>query len=177
MDVDVEEQEPNFIYEPESKKQKPSPVIPLDIKIKVVALAKLHPTWNLKSLQSKGATTLLKRKDMLKRWEKDIEKGGTNRNKYAAINKWTYDRFVEARERAQHVTTTTLQRWAMGAAMQYISGDSDFNFTASLSCVKNFKKKHRIRQRHVTKTFYTRKSQCFNRYLKPLKYFKHKQEP
>lgn len=87
----------------------------------------------------------------MKKWEKDIEKGGTNRDKYAAIDKWTYDRFVEARERAEHVTTTTLQRWAMGAAMQYISGDRDFKFTASLSWVKNFKKKHRIRQRHVTK--------------------------
>ncbi|KMQ86730.1 tigger transposable element-derived protein 6-like protein [Lasius niger] len=103
-----------------------------------------------KKLICEGATCALKRKKDLAQWEKDIEKGGTNWNKYATIDKWTFDRFIEARRHNEHVTTRILQQWAASAALQYTT-DTDFKFSASLSWAKKFKQKHRIRQRHVTK--------------------------
>lgn len=83
--------------------------IPLDYKLKVVNMAKKHPTWSFKTLQSRGCGRLVK-KEYLSRWEEDIKKGGTIFDKYAIIDSWTYDRFVEARQNYQQVTTNNLQQ-------------------------------------------------------------------
>lgn len=132
---------------PPSKKRKTQHAS-LTEKVKSVTLARLHPTWSLQTLQKRGCFHL-KRKDHISRWEKEIYKGGTNFDKYCHIEKWTYDRFVEARDARAFVSTRTLQEWAMSAAMQHIG--PTFQFTASHSWVVRFKQRHRIRQRQVTK--------------------------
>nr|XP_034192327.1 uncharacterized protein LOC117609772 [Osmia lignaria] len=63
------------LFEPDEKKRKYS-VVPLDTKVKVITLAKLHPTWTLSTLQKRGFQ-LFKRKDQLINWERDIQKGRT----------------------------------------------------------------------------------------------------
>lgn len=104
-------------------------------------MAREHPKWSLKTLQTRGGAAL-KHKGLLKIWEKDIENGGTVFDKWEMIDKWTFDRFVEARKSMKPVTTRTLQQWALAAAMQY----DNFDFTASVTWVKEFKRRHGIRQ-------------------------------
>lgn len=50
-------------YTPECKKSSVER-IPLEYKIKVVNLAKLHPKWNLKTLQKKGSSRLHRMDDL-----------------------------------------------------------------------------------------------------------------
>ena len=50
------------------------------------------------------------------RWEKDVLSDNTRYDKLLAINSWTLNRFKEAREKFEQVTTRTLQQWAMAAA-------------------------------------------------------------
>ncbi|GFY20562.1 HTH CENPB-type domain-containing protein [Trichonephila clavipes] len=133
-------------YHPDEKRSKiDTDDIPLDYKIKVVNLAKEHPKWSLKNLQKKGGSRL-KRMVQLKIWEEQIRRGGSTKYKYT-IDKWTHDRFVEARQSNQQVTTRNLQQWALAAASQF----PDLEFKASEAWVKIFKRKHRIRQRKITK--------------------------
>ena len=79
--------------------------------------------------------------------EGGYKKGGTIFDKYAINDSWTYDRFVEARQNYQQVTTRNLQQWALAAAAQF----KDFDFKASERWVTNFKQKHGIRQCKITK--------------------------
>lgn len=133
-------------YEPEEKHSKSMDYIPIDYKVKVINMAKQHPKWTLKSLQRRGCYKL-KRMDLLKVWEQHIISGGTTFDKYAIINSWTYDRFIEARQNNQQVTTRNLQQWALAAASQF----DNFHFKASNTWVTSFKFKHRIRQRKITR--------------------------
>lgn len=54
------------------------------------------------------------------------------------------------------MTTRTLQQWAMAAAFPFLS--ENFRFEASSTWVKVFKRKHRIKQRKITK--YVSKRDC-----------------
>jgi hypothetical protein len=74
----------------------------LEYKQKVVALAEAHPKWSLANLHKKGAYRL-KRKDHLKRWKEDIQKGGTRIDKLRVIDSETYHRFIEARRSLEQV--------------------------------------------------------------------------
>lgn len=138
-------------YEPDQKKSKEYDYIPLDSKIRAVTLAKEHPHWSLKNLQKKGCSRL-KSMRYLSRWEEQIKSGGSKFDKYCIVDSWTYDRFVEARQNFHQITTRNLQQWALAAASQF----QDFEFKASKTWVTEFKKKHRIRQRKITK-FVSRK--------------------
>ncbi|KAJ8960708.1 hypothetical protein NQ314_006019 [Rhamnusium bicolor] len=144
--TNISEDESQDEYEPEQKRKKEMEYIPLDYKIKVVNLAKQYPKWGLRSLQRKGCSRLKNMTD-LKRWEKDIKCGGTTIDKYAIIDSWTYNRFVEARQADQQVTSRNLQHWALAGAAQF----KNFEFKASNSWVKRFKRKYKIRQRKITK--------------------------
>ncbi|XP_011702627.1 PREDICTED: uncharacterized protein LOC105458780 [Wasmannia auropunctata] len=117
-------------------------------KEKVVALAQAHPKWNLATLKKQGANRL-KHKDYLQRWKEDIKKGGTRLDKWEKINSETFERFNEARCRLEQVTTRTLQQWAMATAFPFLS--EDFKFQASSTWVTVFKRKHKIKQRKITK--------------------------
>ncbi|XP_036144190.1 uncharacterized protein LOC118646035 [Monomorium pharaonis] len=143
-EVKVEEDESD--YEPKEKKSKKQDFIPLNYKIKVVNIAKSHPKWSLKNLHKKRCSQL-KRMDQLPIWEQHIKSGGTVFDKYTIIDSWTYDRFIEARQINQQVTTRNLQQWALAAASQF----EDFDFKASNSWFEKFKRKHRIRQRKITR--------------------------
>ncbi|GFT84611.1 HTH CENPB-type domain-containing protein [Trichonephila clavipes] len=58
-----------------------------------------------------------------------------------------YHQMKKARQSNQQVTTRNLQQWALAAASQF----PDLEFKASEAWVKIFKRKHRIRQRKITK--------------------------
>ncbi|KAI4481541.1 hypothetical protein M0802_013961 [Mischocyttarus mexicanus] len=90
-------------YEPQEKKEKRSVFDPLETKIKVVTLARQHPTWSLKTLQKNGCG-LLKQKNCIKRWEQSILSGGSRLEKYSFIDSWTYARFEDARNTFQLVS-------------------------------------------------------------------------
>ncbi|XP_025832862.1 uncharacterized protein LOC108734939 [Agrilus planipennis] len=133
-------------YVPDEKKFKKSDFITLEYKIKVLNVAKAHPTWKLDTLQKHGCGHL-KRMDHLKVWEKDVEQGGTKFDKFHVIDSWTYDRFVEMRRNYKQVTTRNLQQWALAAASQF----PDLQFKASNRWVAKFKQRHNICQRKITR--------------------------
>lgn len=142
MEVDV--------YDPEDD-QEPSTsrdYISLEYKMKAVAYAEKHPKYSLATLQSQGFKKL-KRKDKLIQWKKDIEEGGTFVDKMQIIELEVWEKFKEARENYEQVMTRTLQQWAMSAAFPLIT--EKFHFGASIEWIKKFKRKHRIRQRKITK--------------------------
>lgn len=118
----------------------------MEYKIKVINMAKEHPKWSLKTLQKNGCLRL-KTMNHLYRWKRDIKCGGTIIDKYAVIDSWTYDCFMEAKANCQQVTTRNLQQWALSAASQF----HNFPFKASNSWVKKFKKQHKIKQRKITR--------------------------
>jgi hypothetical protein len=55
--------------------------------------------------------------------------------------------FTEARANKQHVTLQTLQQWGIATSFQFTS--PGLSFKASARWVQDFKKKHKIRQRHM----------------------------
>ncbi|XP_071639392.1 uncharacterized protein [Temnothorax longispinosus] len=122
--------------------------VPLETKIKIVNMTKQHPKWSLKTIHKHGGSALRSKKD-LKKWQEQIEKGSGVKEKFDLINKWTFDRFVEARQQMQPVSTRMIQQWASQAALQYQG--PDFLFTASHTWVNKFKASHFIRQRKVTR--------------------------
>lgn len=91
----------------------------------------------------------LKRKDYLIQWKKDVQSGGTKIDKFQSVDFETFERFKEARSCYEQVTTRTLQQWALTAAAPFQS--DAFSFDASPTWVTVFKRKHKIRQRKITK--------------------------
>ncbi|XP_014473194.1 PREDICTED: uncharacterized protein LOC106743652 [Dinoponera quadriceps] len=117
--------------------------IPLSYKEKVVALAEAHPKWSLKTLKKRGCSRLRDKKE-LARWKNDIKRGGTVVDKWKHIETETYERFKEAKEHLEQVSTRTLQQWAMAAAFPFLC--KDFTFSASKTWITRFKQKYCIRE-------------------------------
>lgn len=163
----VEEDHSSDEYEPREKQKRKTEHIPLDYKIKAVNIAKKHPNWSLETLKKNGCRRLQK-KEYLSKWEEDIKKGGNTFDKYAIIDSWTYDRFVEARQNYQQVTTKNLQQWALSAARQF----RNFEFKASERWVKKFKNQHRIRQRKITKYVSQKEAASMEEILKSAEVFR-----
>ncbi|KAL1493936.1 hypothetical protein ABEB36_009616 [Hypothenemus hampei] len=116
-------------YDPEDYKDPPADYIPILYKERAVALAEAHPTWSLATLQRMGAHRL-KRKDYIQRWKVDIQKGGTRMDKLHTIDTETFERFIEARQNLEQVTTRTLQQWALASAFPYINDEFQFEACA-----------------------------------------------
>lgn len=100
-----------------------------------------HPKWSLKTIHERGGRAL-QSKSQLNRWREEIERGGSNKETYDIINKWTHDRFREARKEKKPVTRRMLKEWASQAAVQF----ENFQFVASETLVTKFKSTFKIRQ-------------------------------
>ncbi|XP_071652218.1 uncharacterized protein [Temnothorax longispinosus] len=83
-------------YEPKKFQKQLFDYIPLEYKMKTVALAEAHPKWSLANLHKKGCSRLKKKED-LKIWAEDVKKGGTHFDKWTYIDTETFERFKEAR--------------------------------------------------------------------------------
>lgn len=92
-----------------SKKLKTGDYVPLETKIKIVNMTRQHPKWSLQTIHKHGGTALRLKKDLFK-WREQIEKGSGIKEKFDQINKWTFDRFVEARRQMQPVSTRIIQQ-------------------------------------------------------------------
>ena len=92
----------NDDYDPEDHEAFRMDYIPLDYKVRVLALVEAHPTWSLETLRKSGARRL-KRKEYLAQWEKDVQTGGTRYDKLHKIDIDTFERFKKARASGQHV--------------------------------------------------------------------------
>nr|XP_034196479.1 uncharacterized protein LOC117612002 [Osmia lignaria] len=125
--------------------------IPFSAKCKVVSLSEQHPAWSLKSLQTKGSK-FLKSRMQLTRWRRQVSQGGSRKDKMKRIDTYVYSKFCEARdEKRRMVTSRLLQQWAMEAGRKFLDEDAYKEFNASSRWIHNFKTRHRIRQRKVTK--------------------------
>ncbi|XP_071581536.1 uncharacterized protein [Temnothorax nylanderi] len=91
----------------------------------------------------------------LRRWEEQIESGGSRTDKLSYISQVTHDKFTTAVESGFMVHNIDLKRWALQAQKEI--GNLNPIFKASPSWIARFKKSHRIVSRKVTK-FVTRKT-------------------
>ncbi|KAE8739419.1 hypothetical protein FOCC_FOCC015087 [Frankliniella occidentalis] len=81
------------------------------------------------------------------RWEKQVEAGGSHRDKLKEVSRATYDKFLDLKNRHQKVNTLDLRRIALLKAREI----NCTNFKASESWADLFKKKHNIVSRKITK--------------------------
>ena len=84
---------------------------------------------------------------MLYRWEKQIEAGGVYREQLLDISNFTYSKFCEAKKNSRQIVTLDLRRIALQRAREV--GCS--RFKASERWATNFKLKHNIVSRKITK--------------------------
>lgn len=75
-----------------------------------------------------------------------LQRQGTKQQKCRAIDKITYDKFINARERALPIHDLDLQRWALKTADEVKLN----NFHASHGWLINFKRRHGIVSRRIT---------------------------
>jgi hypothetical protein len=61
------------------------------------------------------------RKTQFWRRNEEVEKSGSDTNKYSMINSWTYDQFIETRASKEHVITRALNQWGISATFQFTS--------------------------------------------------------
>lgn len=107
----------------------------------------------LKVVQSKFRRVSSERQ--LRRWEEQIQSGGSRIEKLSYISKFTHDKFTAAVESGFMVHDIDLKRWALQAQEEI--GNLNPIFKASHSWIARFKKSHRIVSRKVTK-FVTRRT-------------------
>lgn len=108
---------------------------------------------SLKVVQNKFRRVSSERQ--LRRWEEQLQSGGTRMEKLSYISKFTHDKFTAAVELGFMVHDIDLKRWALQAQEEI--GNLNPIFVASHSWVSRFKKSHRIVSRKVTK-FITRRT-------------------
>jgi len=83
----------------------------------------------------------------LYRWEKQLEAGGTHRDKLKEVSRATYEKFLDLKKSHQKVSTLDLRRIALVKAREI----NCIHFKASESWADIFKRKHKIVSRKITK--------------------------
>jgi hypothetical protein len=117
-------------------------------KIEILQIISEHPNWSLKTIQSKGCREY-KHASYKKRWEEQIKRGGTTYEKYLQIDSYVYERYSDARKEFKILHAFDLRAWAMQCCQTFI--DTGFLFKASGHWLSNFKTRHGITSRRVTK--------------------------
>ena len=100
-------------------------------------------TWN--SLQHRFPK--VKNRNYIQRFRKYLDNGGTKLQKLKEIDRFTYERVVNARSQFLMIHDIHLKRWALIKAKQL----NDNTFTASVNWINCFKKRHSLCSRKVTK--------------------------
>jgi hypothetical protein len=110
----------------------------------------------------------------LRRWQEQVNRGGTRLEKLKEISSYTLNKFEEAVQNGIIIHDTDVARWAL-KAQQEINCPG---FTASLRWVHRFKIAHRIVSRKVTKFITKRTLQSKdnleaegNRFIENVKYY------
>lgn len=86
-------------------------------------------------------------KKQLKRWEKQVIAGGSHMDKLRQISECTLQKFIEANDRCAIIHDIDIRRWAL-----QMSHEVDLpTFKASYHWLINFKSKHGIVSRKITK--------------------------
>jgi hypothetical protein len=111
-----------------------------------LAIVDANPTWRIKSLQKNGCTALIS-KSRIPLWRKQVEEGGTRKEKYLKINQFVLENFLESRQQCKILKSKNLQQWASQKASE-IKALSFFK--ASESWISSFKRRHRFVSRKVT---------------------------
>lgn len=130
----------------------PHPVddgIPFDYKKKVVDFwrsgKKGHLKFDTVQVRYKKVTD----RRQLTRWAKQVDEGGTRREKLIRVAKFTLKKLRNAVEAGLIVHDSDIKKWALEAWDEQESGDRSFK--ASSTWIYNFKKAHRIVSRKITK--------------------------
>ncbi|CAL8086093.1 unnamed protein product [Orchesella dallaii] len=122
--------------------------IPVERKLEILKLIEQHPNWSIQTIQRHGGKEF-KHRCYKKQWEDHVKAGGTRYEKLKHINKYTWERFQEARKGLQSVKDRHLQAWAVQALQSF--RDSSFMFSASHGWVNDFKKRYGISSRKITR--------------------------
>lgn len=83
----------------------------------------------------------------LYQWELYLQKGGTHREKLLYITEYVLNKFNDANDKNRIIHDLDLRRWALEAKEEI----NLRNFKAGVTWILNFKRKHRIVSRKITK--------------------------
>lgn len=128
------------IKELKKKRQRNMYRIPLELKKKIVMFAKKNPGTTLMELERRFGCSL-STKQQLRRWEKEVNQGGTVLDRRALVYSWVYQKVCENKKNNINVTTAMLQAWALEANNKYFSPQKNplFAFSATRGWVQRFK--------------------------------------
>lgn len=101
---------------------------------------------------------VVKNKNQLYRWEKQVEAGGSTDDKFCDIKSFTFEKFMSAKSERLIIHDFDLRRWALqrSKALGLINFTGWFNsffsniLLASHGWLHNFKDEHRIVSRKIT---------------------------
>jgi len=88
------------------------------------------------------------KESLLYRWEKQIEAGGTYREKLLKISQFTYEQYQSSKREHKIIHDLDLRRWAFQKAREL---ECTNHFKASTWWLTQFKRTHRIVGRKITK--------------------------
>jgi len=83
----------------------------------------------------------------LYQWELSLQKGDTNREKLLYISKYVLEKFRNSNDENKIIHDLDLRRWALEAEEEI----NFFHFKAGATRILNFKRKHGIVSRKITK--------------------------
>lgn len=127
-----------------------------------------HPKWKLPTIQTHGGKEL-KHKNYIALWKRQILEGGTKIDKFNFIDDFVITKFHDARKEYKCVKEMHLRQWAIQASQSF--RDTSFCFKASRHWAANFKNRHSIVSRKVTKLVSRRKILTMDTLLESAKQF------
>lgn len=142
--------------------------VSLQRKEEILKLAAKHPNWTLPTIQKHGGKEL-KHRTYKYLWKQQILEGGTKFDKFNIVDNAVISRFHEARKEFKCVKDIHLRQWAIQASQSF--RDSNFNFKASRNWTANFKLRHSIVSRKITKLISRPKIQTMDVMLESAKLF------
>ncbi|KAF7994990.1 hypothetical protein HCN44_004462 [Aphidius gifuensis] len=113
----------------------------LQEKQRVVNMAREHPSWNLRMLKKMSGSKHLRSIDSLRRWEIQLEDGGSIFDKKVELRNWVLSNFLINKKNNIKITNDMITNWSIEGQKKFKLPDSNFCPT---TWIRTFKIKHHI---------------------------------
>lgn len=163
------EKDPDYQYEPSSKKHKHEVVISFQRIKEIIDLWDQHPAWSWATLKAKGHAKEIPNKRTVLRWRKQIRNRTNKLAKYKMINDHVYEELIEARKSFKIVRGSHLRTWALEKLAQI--NDPQLKLKAGDSWLYRFKTAHNISSRKINRLVSKREVKSEEDILKSAKNF------
>ncbi|XP_044020059.1 kinesin-related protein 4-like [Aphidius gifuensis] len=121
--------------------------IPFEEKRQIVLMAQENPSWSLTKLSKHFGLKHMIQKSVLKRWEKQLTRGGTRRDMIGLLNQWVYEKCLDYQSQNKKLTNQQIKDWG-SEAKEVLKLDS-LKFIASDAWRFAFKEKYKITGNYI----------------------------